>query len=297
MSTPPNDPVQAQAFFWLARVHSGEWSEGEDRAFWTWLAESEAHRVAYEEAEGFWQRLEPFESLSFPELEAAERYRPPRPARRARLFLRIGLASMLSLLLAAVFYGVLPLPTTEVYHTAKGEHSTVTLAEGSTVELGADTEMRVTLSRRARSVRFLRGEALFTVVHDPARPFEVHAGEGRIRDLGTVFDVSRDGDRVSVTVVEGEVGVILGAAEIPHHLDAGQRLSYRGTGAVAGFGRANLEAVTAWRTGKLLFEDQPLERVLSQFSRYHDIEFTVADPALAALRVSGVFQARNLPLL
>lgn len=201
------------------------------------------------------------------------------------------------LLLGAVLYRGLPISTTEAYRTAKGEHSTVTLAEGSTIELGADTEMSVTLSRRARSVRFLRGEALFTVVYDPARPFEVYAGEGRIRDLGTAFDVSRDGDRVSVTVVEGEVGVILGAAGIPHHLDAGQRLSYRGTGTVAGFGTANLEAVTAWRTGKLLFEDQPLERVLSQFSRYHDIEFTVADPALAALRVSGVFQARNLPLL
>ncbi|MGH8657034.1 MAG: hypothetical protein ACREV4_00690 [Gammaproteobacteria bacterium] len=53
---------------------------------------------------------------------------------------------------------------------------------------------------------------------------------------------------------------------IAHHLDVRQRLSYRDTGAVASFGPANLEAVTAWRTGKLVFEALPLERVLSQIS-------------------------------
>jgi transmembrane sensor len=190
-------------------------------------------------------------------------------------------------------------PATEIYRTVKGGHTTVTLAEGSTIELGPDSEVKVSLSLgwRTRTLRLERGEALFTVAHDPDRPFEVTASGGLIRDIGTVFDVNVDDGQVSVAVIEGAVGIILGAEGIPYHLDAGQRLSYRATGAVVSSGPANLEAVTAWRTGKLLFEDQPLAKVLSRISRYHDVEFDVTDPALAELKVSGAFEAKNLPVL
>lgn len=289
--------IKQQAFRWLVRLHSGECSKAERQAFRAWLNEHDSHRQAYAEAQAFWHGLEQFQSSPFPELEEAERFRPPPLAHPPPWAARIGVGLALAFVVGIFAYLGLFQTTTEVYRTAKGGHATVTLAEGSTIELDADTEVNVSLGWRSRTVRLMRGEALFTVTHDPDRPFEVKAGGGRIRDLGTVFDVSRDRDEVSVAVIEGEVGVILGAAGTPYHLDAGQRLSYHDTGAVVSFGGANLEAVTAWRTGKLIFEDLPLERVLAQISRYHDVDFTVSDPELAELKVSGTFEARNLPVL
>jgi transmembrane sensor len=40
----------------------------------------------------------------------------------------------------------------------------------------------------AASVELIHGEAFFTVAHDAERPFDVHAGKGRIRDIGTAFE-------------------------------------------------------------------------------------------------------------
>ncbi len=56
----------------------------------------------------------------------------------------------------------------------------------------------------------MRGEALFTVVHEANRPFEVVAGGERIRDLGTRFNVYAEPGRVVVAVLEGQVDVTTG---------------------------------------------------------------------------------------
>jgi len=51
-------------------------------------------------------------------------------------------------------------------------------------------------TRSRRSVILGRGEALFEVAHDSARPFVVIAGNGSITAVGTTFDVRKDADRV-----------------------------------------------------------------------------------------------------
>ena len=55
-----------------------------------------------------------------------------------------------------------------------------------------------------RKIRLLRGEAHFVVAHDPGWPFEVFAGRGRIKAVGTAFSVRLTDDRVKVTVFEGK---------------------------------------------------------------------------------------------
>jgi hypothetical protein len=51
------------------------------------------------------------------------------------------------------------------------------------------------------------GTARFVVRHDDSKPFTVHAADVVIEDLGTVFTVTCDGNRVNVSVTEGSVRV------------------------------------------------------------------------------------------
>src|SRR3546814_7122708 len=53
----------------------------------------------------------------------------------------------------------------------------------------------------------MRGQALFEVTHNAARPFIVKAGKGEIRALGTAFDVDLTRREVIVTVTKGVVRV------------------------------------------------------------------------------------------
>lgn len=71
---PPNTDVQQQALRWATRLHSGDCSEAERRAFAAWLKQSEEHRAAYRQVEMFWQQLGGLRQEASPQLAAARAY-------------------------------------------------------------------------------------------------------------------------------------------------------------------------------------------------------------------------------
>ena len=96
------------------------------------------------------------------------------------------------------------------YTTAIGEQRSITLADGSTVELNSRSKIRVAYHDRERDIQLLSGQALFHVAKDHTRPFIVHTNTTNIRAVGTQFDVYQKHNTTVVTVVEGKVAVIPG---------------------------------------------------------------------------------------
>src|SRR6185437_1261440 len=73
----------------------------------------------------------------------------------------------------------------QVFRTPLGGRETITLNDGSTIELNTDTVLRARIASDRRQLWLNKGEAFFKVRHDPRRPFEVMAGDHRITDIGT----------------------------------------------------------------------------------------------------------------
>ena len=94
-----------------------------------------------------------------------------------------------------------------LYTTDTAEQRTVTLEDGSRIELNARSRLRVTYSKSSRTVELYDGQALFQVAKDASRPFLVKSGEATVRAVGTQFDVHRKDDNTTVTVLEGRVAV------------------------------------------------------------------------------------------
>jgi len=94
-----------------------------------------------------------------------------------------------------------------LYSTDTGERRSITLADGSTVDLNARSKLRVEFSKNERRVELLDGQALFQVAKDKNRPFIVASGEATVRAVGTQFDVYRKDSGTTVTVLEGRVAV------------------------------------------------------------------------------------------
>jgi len=169
-----------------------------------------------------------------------------------------------------------------VHSTAVGERRMVRLADGTEVMLGPASR----ITARDRDVQ-LEGEAYFRVVHDPAKPFTVRAGDAVIRDVGTEFTVHDDGDnRVRVVVSEGSVQVnagadtvLLGRGDIGV-LQSGQLAAERGA--------ATAEDM-AWTTGKLVFRDAPIAEVTADLKRWYGVELRVTDSALLRRHFTGSF--------
>jgi transmembrane sensor len=171
--------------------------------------------------------------------------------------------------------------TTQDYQTGVGEQRLVSLRDGSRLRLNTASERRLSL---------VRGEALFEVAHDAARPFVVDAGRARIRAVGTKFDVRRDTDTVSVALIQGVVRVTQPASPAAWTLAASQKLTLRGA-APAAVAAVDTSQLTSWTTGRLVFRQTSLAAAVQEVNRYSAKKITLDSPALAATRISGDFDA------
>lgn len=272
----PEGTVAEQAAAWLLRLNDPACSDDDRRTFDAWLGACDHHAEEYRRFQHLWRRLD-----GIPAARPAGR--PGRIAAFvAALALGIGL-------LIGRHLGVPAAATEETIATAIGETRQVKLADGTTVDLNADSRLVVSMDAATRRIRVERGEALFAVADDPARPFEVHAGAGVLRDIGTTFDVTLAGENVTVGVVEGAVEVRLSGSHEKAVIGGGERIAYSPAG-LSPPGRFDGEAATAWRSGRFVFREMPLGEVVEQLNRHHPRQTVLADARLARLRVSGAFR-------
>jgi transmembrane sensor len=287
-SPPSSDALRDQAVDWLLRMRSKNCTTAERNAFKAWLMESPSHRQAYNTVEAHWAWMESFKSKRFPARDAALRYRS-KP--RLRLLAYAGAAILVFALGLGAFSPNGWLGLSQTYLAKKGDRQTVILADGSNLELNTDSEVRVHFNHWRRQVELIKGEAFFTVSHDAERPFEVYAGSGRIRDIGTAFEVYHRPNQVIVAVQEGIVEI---QAIDTRQLTAGQQLVFNEKGEFQDLQDQDLAELTAWRQGKLIFRNRRLDDVLAEISRYHNTPIRVQNKTLAKLRVSGPFHTSEL---
>jgi transmembrane sensor len=188
------------------------------------------------------------------------------------------------------------------YQTALGERRVVILADGSKLSLDADSEVTVRYAAHARSLHLLRGQVRFDVAHDRSRPFSVVAGNQKVIATGTAFNIDIAGPKVLVTLIEGHVLVLQADGDgspADHYgsrvieLKAGQQLT-AGATTTPQILPANVQRATAWMIGQIVFDDEPLSSVVERVNRYGGTRIVIADPAVGAMKISGVFNAGDV---
>lgn len=175
-----------------------------------------------------------------------------------------------------------------VYATGVGEQRLVQLADGSTVRLDTASRIRVRFDRGVRRIELTEGQGLFTVAHDSGRPFVVRAGDAQVTAVGTVFDVRRNAADVKVTLVSGVVDVVREGGAAPSRMTAGQQA--RVTPARISTRSIDAATATSWTTGRLVFEDTPLETAVAEVNRYLEEPIVLEPGTDGKTPVSGVFR-------
>ncbi len=167
-----------------------------------------------------------------------------------------------------------------------GEYSIV-LADGTRVWLNAGTEFRypVSFTENRREV-YLSGEAYFEVRQDKNKPFVVWTGEVQIEVLGTAFNVnSYNSDRVEAVLVEGSVNVSNVTDKI--NLRPGQRGTVLKSEREIRVDEVDVYVYTAWKDGNFVFENQTLENIMEQLSRWYDVDVFYTREAVRQECLSG----------
>ena len=278
-----------EAADWLTRLQRPEVDETDWLAFDAWLCEPGAQE-AYDAIQAVDEEI--FQRGSAVRGALVE---PRRAAARRSLTidwrwlggLGVAGAAAAVAVVVAPWGELLPQPDT-LYATAKGQNRAIQLADGSHIDLSTDSHLSVRLEKDARRVTVHDGQALFDVAHDADRPFLITAGDETVRVVGTRFDVRRRDGQLAVTVLRGLVEVSTDGAETPVRLRPGQMLEH-----VEGASGFSVRAVTAedqvgWRSGRLIYRDQPLGRIVSDMNHYFDRPLRLEGENTANLRFSGV---------
>ena len=284
-----------------------------------WLEKDPANRKAFEQMSEVWEHLGAVEPVFTPE----EKYDPravlthQREAERKTplnalfdLFFRPNkklAAAFISLVILVLF--CLPVLRTQFpepvkifhpYTTAAGEQKTVTLSDGSILQMNVSSSISVCMTKGCRRVQMNNGEVFFTVKPDPERPFEVHTSKGLVRVLGTAFNIKDRKGLVAVDVDHGKVQV-QNAPKGPGDMRvraltllSGQGADIDSTGRLAPPRTSNIQQVLAWQHHQVVFKNTPLSNVVQELALYHKVNIKLALQDLGKKRVTGTFDMHNL---
>ena len=297
-------PHEAAAL-WTLRLAEGEHA-GERELFEEWLEAAPVNRDAWEQAERGWSLFDGADEDEI--LEEMRRHaRNARPAAQSswKRFAAAAAALLLVVsssivvertgLLSGADNGRTTVPTAPVtaasitYASGREFPKLITLPDGSRLTLDAQSKVTARFGTNQRDIELVSGRAFFDVRHDSTRPFTVLAGNLRLVDIGTKFDVERLRTNVQVSLAEGRISVTAPGLPSPLLLSAGDRLTAQGD-TKPQVTRMPGDALPSWQTGFASFDNMKLSDAAAVLNRYPGPELVVRDPRVADLRVSGMFK-------
>jgi transmembrane sensor len=269
--------VRAEAAAWLARLRSEERTVDDEQGFRAWLAESAAHRAAFEVTNSVFE-------MAGAAQRGVARTQVPHVTRRHVLRTGVGLAA--ASVAGMAFY----LRSGTTYATEIGEQRDVSLEDGTLVRLDTDSEIHVSMDEERRRVRLHRGRAHFDVAEDSTRPFQVIARDRLVTASRGELDVSREGVLVSVLPQAGPVQVAnekAAAGISPPRTIMPGRLVVFAEDRVVREEQPEMERAVAWRYGRLALFEEPLAEAVAQMNRYTRRPIVILDAEIAQMRISG----------
>ena len=171
----------------------------------------------------------------------------------------------------------------------KGGEYSLELPDGTVVWVNSESALRFPekFTSNRREV-FLEGEAYFEVKKDANRPFYVHTEAGKVRVLGTAFNVcAYSNDRFwQTTLVEGSVMINQEEKEVLLKPNEQYQIDVR-TGK-AGLREVLPELYTSWRDGKFYFKAYTFEELVEKLERWYDFKMFYMNEEIKTRRFSGV---------
>ena len=285
-----SDNIVRVAIQWRLKLDVAEDQATVQASIQRWCQQQPEHALAWQRLGGLQRELDAYTAtLASPELGIPILKRAGADLQRRRA---------LKLLTLAVAVGgpagwlVARHPTvTADYSVATGERRHITLADGSELLLNSGSALDVHFSATERLLELRTGEMQIHSAADPsslrASPLRVACRHGWCDSADARFVLRDQGSHSDLLVQQGSVAVSTLSAQQPLPVKAGERYALY---------PEHIEPIdhqtidpSAWTRGMLVVDDIRLDAFLQELARYRR-GLTGCDPAIADLRLSGVFQ-------
>ena len=202
--------------------------------------------------------------------------------------------------------------------TKRGSKSSIKLPDGTIVRLNTDSRLTYLnfTAGKNREVTLI-GEAYFDVAHDSSRPFIIHTGKINIKVLGTSFNVRNypQDKELETSLIKGKIEVSLDsrpediitlkptekliiakeqdelatATKVKSSIDNKVVLT-----SITYLRHDSLVAETSWLNDKMVFVNQPLDKIAIELERKYAITVSFKDEKVKKYRYTGVFENVSL---
>jgi transmembrane sensor len=279
-----------------------------------WVSESAENKKYYQHLKNIWELAH--HEINPAELDTERAYEKVQDKlslhRKKTLFLNILMRAaailLLPLLATSYFLGIRYAgglhDRKQVYNevsSAFGTRSMISLSDGSKVWLNSGSHLRYPREfvTRKREV-YLTGEGYFEVESNPRRPFIVHTQRLNVTATGTKFNVnvSRLEKASQVTLVSGKVLVSKnlsnGKTVEISHLSPDDHLAFDTLSEKVEIQKENTYKYIAWKDGKLIFRNEPLEEVIRKIGYFYNVDIELKDEKLKEYRYRATFEEESL---
>lgn len=286
INTHKDSTVIEQVADWLVLIQSDDVTEFDIKRLNLWLAQNKAHRDAWQQANHFLTNIEHLPSSVNSQTMLTLNQQGRR--RVVKLF---------SALFAIPTTGYLTVRSglhhrvIADYQTAVGESKTVTLADGSVLELNTQTKITTSFNQDQRGLNLLAGEIFITTDKNHGEvlpPFRVITEHGVIEALGTAFNVKAMEQSVEVEVTEHAVLVTTEHVELM--VNKGESLKFSRYETQPKVNKLQLSSM--WRKGLFVATSLPLFQLIEELGRYHHRLVNI-DKSIKNIQVSGTFDIHD----
>lgn len=277
----------------------------DDRRYWaTWLTEHPQHHDTYVKAIALVRQLslqakpeEVLEELEKFRTSVSQTRKPVIQLNRRRYFLQIAAAFLLLITTFGLWkmFGQKDIELL-IHKTTFGETKELTLSDGSTVHLNANSQLRFPKAFTNTNQReiWLDGEAFFEVSHQNGKPFLVHTTQGDVQVLGTSFNVSQRQHDFEVTLVTGKVRLEL-SNNTKINLQPGEQANISKQN--VDIQTIDTQAVAAWRNNQMNFKNVSIQRIITQIENDFGWSIQVKNKALLKRKINAQIPENNPSLL
>ncbi len=275
---------------------TGEISEEQERQLNAWLDQSPENRKFFDDFVASFSGMEEMSSSDF-EVDTDQEWQRfkdragwnEKPHTRIIDFNFRGVWQYAAAAIVLLFFAFFIFIRPEKKYVARGGNITVVLPDSSVVKLRENSKLVLKRGFAAKN-RMLRlyGQAYFVVRHNTSLPFVVKTDGFSVQVVGTEFLVSQK-DK-SVVVNRGIV-----------------RVNARGKDALLRSGEkaivtshsirvkvATDKNIMAWATGKLVFDNTPLEKVFADIESNFGVKVVVTNPRIKNYRLTAVFTNQSV---
>lgn len=200
-------------------------------------------------------------------------------------------------LVTAALYLITQSPL-EAYTTAYGEIKNLTLPDGSTIMLNANSSVHFESNWEDRQIRevWLQGEAFFNIVHKKNHEqFVVRTDQLDVEVLGTEFNVKTRRNGTKVVLTSGKVKLSTkGFAKDELYMDPGELVELSGDEKRITKRSVNPDQFSSWRKKQLIFKATPLGEIAQTLEDNYGWESRFEEDTIKTYQFTGTVSTESI---